>query len=156
MYDSWFVWALIGIVCIGLEMLVPGFVIFFFGMGALLTALTSLIPGIADILWLQILLFIVYSVCSLVFLRKQFKKIFAGTVFDTRRMSDEDIGTGGVAEVLETISPVKDGRIRFRGTTWNARTSGTDTFAPGASVRVISREGLVYVVEPLEAGKSPL
>ena len=44
MIGSWFIWALIGVGCIGLEMLIPGFVIFFFGLGALATALCTLIP----------------------------------------------------------------------------------------------------------------
>ena len=78
MYQPWLIWAIVGVVCIGLEMLLPGFVIFFFGLGALATALFSLIPLVTALVWLQILLFVIFSVVSLIVLRRRFAKIFAG------------------------------------------------------------------------------
>lgn len=146
MFDSWFMWALIGIVFIGLEMIMPGFVIFFFGMGALATALVSLIPFVSDVLWLQVLLFIVFSILSLVFLRSHFTRIFAGTVFDSKRPDTAEDGIGETAEVLEAAGPVKEGRIRFRGTSWKAVTNGEE-LPSGTLVRTVSRSGMTYTIE---------
>lgn len=147
MYEPWFFWAVIGIACIGMEMLTPGFVIFFFGIGALATSVVSLIPGVSSLLWLQILFFVVFSLVSLIFLRKHFTRIFAGSVFDSSKVVKEEKGLGEMVEVTETVGPRRDGRIRFRGTTWPAKTSGVELSA-GSTARIVSRHGMVYEIEP--------
>ena len=49
-------WVLLGLLLMGAEFLIPGFVIFFFGAGALVTgALTALVSGLKSSLVLQIL-----------------------------------------------------------------------------------------------------
>ena len=154
MYEPWFVWAVIGIACIGMEMLMPGFGIFFFGLGALVTALCSLIPGVDSLIWLQILIFVAFSIVSIVFLRRHFARIFAGSVFNSSRgESVDDSDTGETAEVTDAIGYSGSGRIRFRGTTWNARSSGNE-IPEGKRVRIISRKGMVYMVEP--AAEAPV
>lgn len=151
MYQPWLVWAIVGVLCIGLEMLMPGFVIFFFGIGALLTALFSLLPFITGLIWLQVLIFVFMSVLSLIVLRRRFTRIFAGTVFDSRHADPEETGAGETAEVIETVNPHADGRIRFRGTTWPARTR-SGTIAAGARAIVIERDGMTYIIAPLGDG----
>jgi len=151
MYQPWFVWSLIGLACIGLEMLMPGFVIFFFGIGGLATALFSLIPFVSGMLWLQVLLFVVFSTLSLVFLRKRFSRIFGGTIFDSHKGNPEEAGIGKTAEVIETVGVVTEGRIRFQGTSWKAHCREGE-IAPGKTVRIVSREGMTYLVEPAENG----
>lgn len=150
MYEPWFVWAVIGIACIGLEMIMPGFVIFFFGMGALATALCTLVPFVADIVWLQVIVFVAFSTLSLVFLRRRFTRIFAGSVFDSGKGNPEEEGIGGIAEVTETVGSVKDGRIRFMGTTWKARCREGE-IPSGANARILGRDGMTYIVEPADA-----
>jgi membrane protein implicated in regulation of membrane protease activity len=149
MYEPWFVWALIGIACIGLEMLLPGFVIFFFGLGGLATALCSLIPFVSSMVWLQVLLFIIFSTFSLVVLRKRFSRIFGGTIFDSKKGNPEEEGIGKIAEVTERAGPVTAGRIRFQGTTWKAITRG-DEIQAGQSARIVSRESMTYIIEPAD------
>lgn len=147
MYDPWMAWAIIGVACIGLEMLMPGFVIFFFGLGGLATAISCFIPFVAEMLWLQILLFVVLSALSLVFLRRKFTKVFGGTIFDPDKAgSVEDDGIGSTVEVLEDVTEMKDGRIRFRGTSWKARTRGGEC-EKGSIARLVAREDLTYIVE---------
>lgn len=147
MNEPWFVWAVIGIACIGMEMLTPGFVMFFFGMGALATALVSLIPGVNSVLWLQILFFVGFSLIALIFLRKHFARIFAGSVFDSSKVASEEAGAGEIVEVTEIVGPQREGRIRFRGTTWRAKTTGVD-IAAGSHARIVSLQGMVYKIEP--------
>ncbi len=153
MYEPWFVWAVIGIACIGMEMVMPGFVIFFFGLGALVTALFSLIPGIDSMIWLQILIFVTFSIVSIVFLRRHFARIFAGSVFNSSRESVDASDTGEIAEVTDAIGFSGSGRIRFRGTTWSATSSGNE-IPVGKRVRIVSRKGMVYIVEP--AAEAPV
>ena len=68
------VWFIIGLVLFLLELVLPGFVIFFCGVGAWVTALLCLIanPGIN----LQAIVFAVTSILSLVLLRKMIQRRF--------------------------------------------------------------------------------
>ncbi len=150
MFEPWFVWALVGVGCIGLEIILPGFVIFFFGLGGIATAMFSLIPSVTSAFWLQILLFVVFSVLSLVFLRRRFSRVFAGTVFDSRKGDPEEEGIGETAEVIETVGTVREGRVRFRGTSWKARAREGE-LAPGSMAKILAREGMTYIVEATDA-----
>jgi membrane protein implicated in regulation of membrane protease activity len=145
MDNAWFVWALIGVVCIGLELLLPGFVIFFFGVGALGTALLSLVPFVSDQVWIQVVAFIAFSVSTLVFFRRRFRRFFSGTVFDERRDAAKDEAIGDWATVVETAGVTVDGRIRHKGTTWKARTrTASEGRYPGEDTRA---RGMTYIVE---------
>jgi membrane protein implicated in regulation of membrane protease activity len=140
--DPSFVWGLSGLILIAAEMLVPGFVIFFFGSGALLTALAAaLFPPVGASFGLQGLIWGISSVVSLVFLRKRFSRIFRGTVLNRERVED----LGETAEVIERITPDEPGRVRYRGTSWKA-VSYTETFEAGEKVSIVQEDGLTMVV----------
>jgi membrane protein implicated in regulation of membrane protease activity len=137
------IWALIGLALIVSEFVIPGFVVFFFGAGALLNALlVALIPGLAGNLVVQVLIWLGFSSATLFGLRKYFAKWFRGRSFD-----DEDRAEyiGKAAKVTEAIYPDKPGRIRFNGTTWVAE-SYSETFQAGQRVEIIKREGTRFVV----------
>ena len=60
-------WFLFGIFCLVLELVMPGFFIFFFGLGAWCAALAGLVPHIS--MSAQILIFLVASIALLILLR---------------------------------------------------------------------------------------
>lgn len=137
-----FIWAVLGILLIGAEFIVPGFVIFFFGLGALLTsAATLIIPPLREALGFQALLWASLSLLSFALLRKRFSRIFKGTFGN--KMEEEAVGKP--AEVIEEISPENPGRIKYQGTSWKA-VSYTETFKPGDRVRIIEKENLTFTV----------
>ncbi len=142
--DYWMMWLIAGAVCVGLELFVPGLVLIFFGLGCVCTAGVSLISFVNNRVWLQIALFLVFSILSLVFLRKRFTLIFKGTMFYPEKKQDKHIFE--FADVLEPVSDTREGRIKYNGTTWNAVSLSGDIEA-GARVRVLRREGITYVVE---------
>ena len=73
------IWLIAGLLMIGAEFIIPGFVIFFFGVGAIiLSGLTWLIPGLQSNYLLQFIIWIASSGLTLAFLRKFFSKIFKG------------------------------------------------------------------------------
>ena len=84
-------WFILGLGLFLLELVMPGFIIFFFGLGAWITALICLIghPGIN----LQIIIFAVTSTLLLIALRKIIQKKFLNS---NRTRSDdvEDEFTG--------------------------------------------------------------
>jgi len=141
-FNPIFIWALIGLLFIGLEFAFPGFVVFFFGVGALITSLLSaIIPGLKSSMIPQILIWLGTSSLSLAFLRKYLAKVFRGRML----VGSGDEASGKTAEVLERITPDTPGRVHFQGTTWKAL-SYTETLEKGEIVTVLKQEGVTLIV----------
>ena len=137
------IWAAVGLLFILSEFVVPEFVIFFFGVGALLMSLlTALAPPIAGSIPLQILIWLGLSAGALFGLRKYLANWFKGRKFDDDDQADY---AGKPARVTEAITPDKPGRISFRGTTWVAETFD-ERFEPGQKVEILRREGMHFIV----------
>lgn len=137
-----FFWSLLGLLLIAAEMFMPGFVIFFFGSGAVITGfLTALIPGLSSNYTLQGIIWILSSILTFSFFRKKFTKIFRGTILNREINTD----LGHTVKVIEAITPEKPGRVRFQGTSWKA-ISYTESFEPGEKVDIVQEENLTFVV----------
>ena len=141
-----FIWLLAGVLLMGLELLTPGFVVIFFGIGAIITGLLSFIPGIRDSLLLQFLIWAGSSLLSLGLLRRFFTKTFRGKEI-TDDGSDQYVGR--TAEVVEAITQKKSGRVSFQGTTWKAITYDED-IAPGDTVEIMKKDNLTLIVSKRE------
>jgi membrane protein implicated in regulation of membrane protease activity len=137
------IWFIIGLVLFLLELVVPGFVIFFFGVGAWVTALVCLLadPGVN----LQAIIFVVVSVLALLGLRKIITKKFFYSK-DNRSEAVEDEFTGKEAIAIGDFSPDKRGKVEFKGTQWKAE-SGSEIKA-GQTVIIIEKESFKLIVEP--------
>jgi len=137
------IWFIIGLALFLLELVLPGFVIFFFGVGAWITALLCLFahPGTN----LQIIVFAITSVLSLLALRKIIqKKFFYSKVDRSSAVEDEFTGKEGVATV--DFGSDRKGKVEFKGTTWSAE-SGSD-IKKGQTVIIIEKESFKLIVEP--------
>jgi membrane protein implicated in regulation of membrane protease activity len=137
------IWFLIGLLLFLLELVLPGFVIFFFGVGAWITALLCLIasPGIN----VQIIVFAITSVISLAALRKMIQRKF---FYSKEGLSEsvEDEFTGREATALTDLEPGKNGKIDFKGTTWKAE---SDTpVREGQTVIIKKKDSFKIIVEP--------
>ncbi len=137
------IWFIIGLVLFLLELVLPGFVIFFFGVGAWITALLCLIanPGIN----LQVVVFAVTSVLSLLALRKMIQNRF---FFSNSDLSDkvEDEFTGKDAVAVIDFEPSKIGKVDFKGTTWQAESESP--VRNGQVVVIKRKESFKLIVEP--------
>jgi len=142
------IWFLIGLVLMLMEFVIPGFIIFFFGVGAWIVALICLIAGIN--INTQLIIFLVTSVLLLVFLRKWMKTIFVGYK-KYGQPSDDDMAefTGKKAVVTKRIDPVAGGKIEFHGTSWSAETDGIGPIDEGAVVEITGKQGLTLKVQRL-------
>jgi membrane protein implicated in regulation of membrane protease activity len=139
-------WFLIGIIIMILEFIVPGFVIVFFGIGAWLVALLSLFIDMP--LSIQIVLFIVSSILSLVFLRTKFSSFFQVKKSTKTNFDDEmDNVVGERVKVIQTIIPPERGKVEFHGTIWNAE-SEQEIFV-GETVEILQKKNLVLIVKKL-------
>ncbi len=142
------IWIILGIVFIFFEFFIPGLVIAFFGVGALITALTTWIK-LTTSLTSQLLVFILSSVLFLVFLRKYVKSTFLGKTKGAESERNFNIEIGKIVPVVEFIQPGEvGGKVRYMGTTWSATAS--EPIAPGESVEIIGNDGLTLIVEKVK------
>ncbi|ADN03142.1 NfeD family protein [Spirochaeta thermophila] len=136
-------WILGGILLSLLEFWIPGFVVFFFGTGAVFTGVLCLIfPGLANDILFQVVLWVASSFLSFALLRRFLTPLFGGKLLD--RQTPESVGR--TALVTEEISPERPGRIRFQGTTWEAVTYDEEPIPPGTRVLILEQEGLRFAV----------
>jgi len=137
------VWFILGLVLLLLELVLPGFVIFFFGVGAWITALVCLFtnPGIN----LQVVIFAVTSVIALLAFRKLIQNKF---IYSRNDKSDavEDEFTGKEAVAVNDFGSDKKGKVEFKGTSWKAE-SGSEIRA-GQTVIIIEKDNFKLIVEP--------
>ncbi len=140
------IWFIIGIVLLLLEFGLPGLIVFFFGLGACITAGVCLFWPIS--LNTQLIVFILTSVLSLALLRKWFKSIFIGHTSSKQELS-EDLAdlVGQKAVVLEKITPKLPGKVELHGTDWQAQAE--EEIEAGAVVVVTGKEGLTLNVKTL-------
>lgn len=137
------VWFIIGLVLFLLELVLPGFVIFFFGVGAWITALLCLIanPGIN----LQAIVFGVTSILSLLLLRRMIQKRFFYTREELSREVEDEF-TGREAVAITDIEPGDTGKVEFKGTSWKAESA--ESIVSGQTVIIKSKENFKLFVEP--------
>ena len=143
----WWHWLLLGLVLIALEMAAAGgFYIIFFGIAALIIAALDL-AGVGGPVWLQLLLFSIFSVASLLFFRNPVMRALKLTGGPT----DLDTLSGETGTVLEAMAPGAPGRVEVRGTTWSARNVGATSLVHGARCDVVRSERLTLLVKGEEA-----
>lgn len=148
------VWFIIGVVFFFAEMVVPGFIIFFFGIGAWVVAIATLFG--LDNLTIQLLLFIVVSVLSLILFRKKSKSIFRGKEKAFQSKDDDKLDEfiedmhGKKATVVSDIIPGEiSGKVEFRGTQWKAEAE--EVIKAGAVVEIISRDNITLKVKAVKS-----
>ena len=139
-------WITAGIILIVLELVVPGMVLVFLGSGALLVALLIWL-GLIDAWTAAITTWFVSSLVLLVGLRNLFTRFMPGDAEEAASTDEETDAYGTVVEVAEAIAPDSPGRIRYRGTTWQAACYG-EAMAAGSKARIVYRENLIWIVEP--------
>lgn len=142
------VWAILGIILVFFEFFIPGLVIAFFGVGAIITALTTWI-GITPSLGLQLLVFMVSSVLLLILLRKMVKRTFLGKQKGVEVDRNFNLDIGKIVPVIEFIQPGEvGGKVRHQGSNWSAKAS--EPIPPGESVRIVGCENITLIVEKVE------
>ena len=141
----WWYWAVLGLVLAVLEILTPGGVyLLFFGLGGLAVSVLTLLR-IGGPLWLQVLLFSLFSIISLALFRNPLLRMM-----QRKTSGRPPIGTlvGELAIPVTAIEPDAVGRAELRGTTWTARNSGTHVIPAGCRCKVVQIDGLVITIEP--------
>lgn len=143
-------WFLLGIVFIISELFIPGFTIFFFGCGAILTGIAGLaIPAVLSNYTVQLLIWLITSILSLIFLRKKFSNTFSGKIHKNQIESF----IGKKALVIDEIDKNTSGRININGTSWKAESLNNEKIFSNEKVLIIRRkesESLTFIVDKIK------
>lgn len=142
----WCVWLIIAGFCFVIEMITVGFLIFWFGIGALLTMLISfLIPN--NIL-LQFAIFVISSTL-LIFLTKPFVEKFTKNDKKVATNAYSIIGKKGI--VTQSIDPTQGvGQIKVAGEVWSAKTADGSTIEKDTQIEITEIEGVKAIVKPIK------
>lgn len=147
------VWLFLGLVLMGSEFFVPGMILLFPGLGALIVAALQA-AGLVESLPASLVAWAGSSIALFAVMRKSLRRWFPAE--ESRRLEREGADAyGKLVEVLEDVieqSPGEalQGRIRHEGTTWPAA-STLGTIRKGERARLVYRDELAWVVEPAPA-----
>lgn len=139
----WWAWILSGLVLLGLELLLGTFYMLFLGLAAIIVGLIAMF-GATGPLWLEWLLFIVFSSGLVLLLRKP----LLGKFTIRNEIGDADTLVGQVAVATEAIPPAGIGRVEMRGTVWTAHNNGSTPILPGQRCTVEKVHGLSLWIRP--------
>jgi membrane protein implicated in regulation of membrane protease activity len=136
-----------GVLLIASEAVHMALVPVFFGLAALIVAALRGV-GLVESLPASLLLWSIMSVALTIPLRPIARRLIKGQAKYDRSDAIKD-ALGQVVEVVEDVDEDSDnGRIRFQGTTWAAR-SMEGRLPKGSRAKLYAKDKLVWVVEPL-------
>ncbi len=139
-------WFIIGVLLLLSELFVPSLILMFFGFGAIFTGIVGTMYTFS--LNVQIVIFIISSILSLLLLRKYFKKLFTGFQSqESKGESELDEFINKQAIVTVKISPPSHGRIEFRGTNWEAEAD--EEIEVGKTVTITGKESICLKVKQI-------
>ncbi len=142
MFGPVFWWAVAGVGLMFCELVLPGLILFFFGLGALLVSVVAWLVPLS--LTQQLVLFIVFSLATLFGLRRWLRHVFYGRQADR---SEDAIAEGMVGQegvVSEAIEPGKVGKIMLNGAPWRAESE--EPLPKGRRVVVVGQKSLLLTV----------
>jgi len=139
--DNALIWFCLGFAFFLLEFLVPGFILFFFGVGAWIVALVAFFTDVS--LNTQIILFILSSLLTVVFFRSWVKRKLGMSNTAGQQLEDEFIGKVALAETA--IGPGNNGKVEFKGASWEAISE--QDIAAGEHVIITGNRSILLIVK---------
>ena len=137
-------WIYAGALLVLLELVVPGFVLYFFGLSAATVGLMRFAFGEAFTLTWQLAAFSAFSVLYIAILRRMLKKVFVGGKVETKTDFDNE-SVGRLGKVTAEIRPPLAGRVLIGDAEWTAVAS--EPLVAGVDVKVVAQENLTMKVE---------
>lgn len=137
-------WLIAGVLMIVLEFAVPGFIIFFWGVGGIIVGLLLLALDLP--IYAQWGIFCVSSIVLLLAFRRFMPRVFGGREEQIGDLPPDDLECAGKSvEVVVDICPGKGGKVFFQGGEWNAVSD--KEHRKGEYVRIVKRDNITLVVE---------
>lgn len=143
------IWITAGVILSILEFFIPGILVVFFGIGAILTGITAYFFAIG--LSTQIMIWLTSSMALLLTGGQVLKKMFPSSE-SFQPPTDFDYYDREVKVVKKILVNKKGGRVSFQGTEWDAISFDAE-IPRGKKARILSRDNLTFVV--ISASKNP-
>ncbi len=139
----WQVWLIIaGLFFIG-EIATVGFLVFWFGVGALIAMISSFF--ISNVI-IQTSIFVISS-AILLFVTKPFVKKFV----DVKSTSTNAFSIiGKKAIVIKEINAHSVGQIKLNGEVWSAESENNASIVEGSEVEIVKINGVKAIVKPIK------
>jgi membrane protein implicated in regulation of membrane protease activity len=148
----WILWSVLGAILIVAEIFTAGFVLFWFGIGALAAAFAALVG--VDSLALQFLIFAVVSISLTAASRTIFVKYFSREQTGDSLKTGVDSLPGKLGTVVSSSrGAMHEGAVKVFGSTWTAYPAeGEAPLEAGERVMVESVQGASIYVRRVDAG----
>ncbi|HEV2915949.1 MAG TPA: NfeD family protein [Pyrinomonadaceae bacterium] len=143
---AWILWTVLGVILIIAEVFTPGFVLLWFGIGALAAAFAGIVG--LDSLPLQFLIFVIVSVSLTAASRTIFVNYFSREKSGLDLKSGVDGLPGKIGTVVSSShGPLNEGAVKVFGSTWTAYPAeGEEPLEAGDRVEVERIQGAsIYV-----------
>lgn len=141
----WHIWLIIAGVCFIIEMMTTGFLVFWFGIGAILTMIVSFI--FPDNLFLQSSLFVLFSTLLIFCTKPLVNKL---TKKDSKIATNAYSIIGKKGIVTQDINPTHGiGQIKIGNEVWSAKTSDGSNIEKGTQIEIVEIDGVKAIVEPV-------
>ena len=137
----WHIWLILAGVFFVIEAFTIGFLVFWFGIGALLAMIVSIFT---DNIFLQSAVFIISSTILLFFTRPFVNRFSKNNNVQTNAFSI--IGKKGI--VTQTIDPISGkGQVKDKNKKWSAKSLNDSKIEEGLEVEVVEIDGVKAVVK---------
>ncbi|MBR2108946.1 MAG: NfeD family protein [Ruminococcus sp.] len=138
-----FVWIIFAVFMLVCEILTTQLVSIWFVLGGIAAAITCIFT---DDLLIQTLVFVLVSLIALLATRPLVKKFLK----NKKEPTNSDRLVGRVAIVtMDIVNQTGEGQVNVDGKIWSAKSSDGCEIKSGASVKIVSIEGVKLVVEIL-------
>lgn len=140
-YNITVIWFIIGFICFLLEFVLPGFIIFFFGLGAWIVAGLTLVLDVS--VNIQLIVFLASSVLTALLFRNWVKTKLGMNIESPALLEDEIIGKTAIARTA--FLPGRMGKVTFKGASWDARAH--EPVNEGDELVIVGYESIVLTVK---------
>lgn len=139
-------WMYIGAFLMLAELILPGFVIFFFGLSAATVAILRFLFGESFSITWQLASFSMFAILYIALLRRVMTKLFSGDV-ETSAIEFGNESVGRIGCVIEAIEPPATGRVIIGDAEWTAEADAP--IEVGVNVKVVAQRNLTMRVEKI-------
>ena len=142
-FEFWHVWLIIALICFIMEIFVPSFILFNFGLGALVGSLAAGLNLSAE--W-QIGLFSAGTLISFFTIRPLVRSFAYKRSHNVSTNVEAMIGKQ--AKVVEPIDNLKNqGRVVLDGDIWQARSEDNEIIPADAIIEIVEVRSIILIVK---------
>ena len=141
----WIIWLVLFVAMLIVEASGPALVSIWFSFGAIVALILSFIPGVEW--WIEVIVFVVISVATLLALRPVLRKYIKRNKYNT----NIDSFTGKRGSVIEDMTYLRPGAVKIGDVSWTAIPANKDeTIVENEIIEVVAVNGNKLIVKKVE------